>query len=42
MSATRAIFMARLPQKYSKTPLIRIPGDQFNMFELGGFRIRGD
>ena len=27
---------------YSKTPLIRIPGDLFNKFELGGFRIRGD
>ena len=27
---------------YSKTPLIRIPGDPFNRFELGGFRIRGD
>ena len=27
---------------YSKTPVIRVPGDQFNRFELKGFRIRGD
>ena len=26
---------------YSKTPLIRNPGDQLNMFELRGFQIRG-
>ena len=27
---------------YSKTPLIQISGDQFNKYELEGFRIRGD
>ena len=27
---------------YSKTPLIRISGDQFNRFGLRGFRIRED
>ena len=26
---------------YSKTPLIRITGDQLNLFELEEFRIRG-
>ena len=31
------------PQRcYSETPLIRIPRDQFNLFELEGFRIKGD
>ena len=27
---------------YSETPLFRIPGDQLNLFELEGFRIKGD
>ena len=31
-----------LKMLYSKTPLIRISGDQFNRFELRGFRIRGN
>ena len=26
---------------YSETPLIRIHGDQLNLFELEGFRIKG-
>ena len=26
---------------YSKTPLIRVSGDQFKRFELGGLKIKG-
>ena len=30
-----------LVTQYSENNLIRIPGDQLNMFELEGFRMRG-
>ena len=37
-----ACYVKEFDKIYRTTPIIRIPGDQFNRFELRGFRIRGN